>query len=492
MKSLNRLIALVVVLMGLTLATGVASAAQLDQRLAGMFHLAQGSSPEAQDFMDIGLRTNNAQQKSSSSSMNDDDEIEIIGTVTSITTDTLVVSDTVIAITPETEFEDEVAVGDMVKVEAFYADDGTLTARKVELFEEDDDDEFVTIIGTVTSITTDTLVVSDTVIAITPETEFEDEVAVGDMVKVKAFYADDGTLTALKVRLLEDDDDDEFFKIIGTVTSITTDTLVVSDTVIAITPDTIFEDEIAVGDMVKVKAFYADDGTLTAAKVALFDEDGNGHAKRVRVVGIVESYSTDSIVVSGIAISVTEQTKIQGTIDVGDLVRVHAFMADDNSLTAWKIKELQEEVDDPGNGAKMVIGGFVESLTSDMILVSGFGFAVSPDTEFVGDVGVGDYVKVQAYTAEDGTLTARRIILLRDGSKHGPDDSARGNDASNNQGNRNNPGSGSQNQGGGANNAGGSQSGGSNRGGSNAGGGGGHGGGNDKGGGNGHGGGHDR
>jgi hypothetical protein len=54
MKSLNRLIALLVVLVGLTLATGVASAAQLDQRLAGMFHRMLGSSPEAQDFMDIG------------------------------------------------------------------------------------------------------------------------------------------------------------------------------------------------------------------------------------------------------------------------------------------------------------------------------------------------------------------------------------------------------------------------------------------------------
>ena len=413
MKSLTRLTVLVVVLVGLTLATGVAYAGQFDQQLSGIVHLVQGTSAQAQDLMDIGLRNNAAQQKSSSSSTMDDDEIEIVGIVTGITTDTITVSDTVIAITPETEFKDEVAVGDMVKVEAFYADDGTLTARKVELFEQDDG-EVVTIIGVLTSITTDTITVSDTVIAITPETEFEDEVAVGDMVKVKAFYADGGTLTALKVELFEEDG----------------------------------------------------------------SGPGYGYDEKVMIVGVVESFSSDSIVVSGIPISITAQTKIVGDIQVGDTVKVHAFLADDGTLTAWKIKWLPDAVSNPGHGDKtMVIGGIVESLSSDTIVVSGIGFAISSETVFDGDIGVGDRVKVLAYTAEDGTVTVRKVTLLKDGSGSGTDASPRGGDNTSNRSDRSGSGSGDQSQ---------------SSGGSDKGGGGSHGGGSDKGGGNGRGGGRDK
>ena len=401
MKSLTRLTVLVVVLAGLTLATGVAYAGQLDvHQLAGMFRPAQGTSPEAQDFMDIDLRNMGD---------GDDDEIEIIGVVTSITTDTLVVSDTVIAITPETEFEDVVAVGDMVKVEAFYADDGTLTASKVELFEEDDDDEY--------------------------------------------------------------------FKIIGVVTAITTDTLTLSDTVIAITPETIFEDEIAVGDMVKVKAFYADDGTLTAYKVELYEKNGNdpnpgfGYETKVKIVGVVESFYSDSIIVSGIPISITEQTKIQGNIEVSDTVMVHAYLAEDGTLTAWKIKELPNAVGNPGHGDKItVIRGVVESIISDTVVVSGIEFAITSETKITGDLSVGDTVKVRAYTAEDGTVIASKITVLSGGSEDGSDDFRRGDDEYRNRGDRSDPGSGDQYQ----------DDGGNGRGGNDKGGDGNHGGGNGK------------
>lgn len=519
MKSLNRLIVLVVIMAGLTLATGVAYAAQLDvHQLANVF------TPGAQDLVDVGLRNNDALPKGNSSGSEGDEEIEIIGVVTGITTDTLTLSDTVIAITPETVFEDVVVVGDMVKVEAFYADDGTLTASKVELFEDDQEEVIVT--GTVTSITTDTLVVGDTSITITPDTEFEDEVTVGDMVKVKAYFAEDGTLVAIKVELLEDDeeffeiigtvtgittdtlevdgtaiaitpdtefedevavgdmvkvtafyaedgtltahkvelyeDEEEYFKIFGTVTAVTSDTLEVDGVAIAITTDTIFEDEVAVGDMVKVVAFYADDGTLTAHKVSLFEEDGNGHgygyAQKVKIVGIVESYDMDLIVVSGIPISITADTKIIGTIEVGDVVRVHAFIADDGTLTAWKIKWLPDAVANPGNGDKiMIMGGIVESLTSDTIVVSGIGFAITPETKFTGDVGVGDSVKVIAYYAEDGSLVVSKVILQHGGSgDKSKDDSAGGTDQTS-------PGnSGGNSQGGGNDNGGGNDTGGGN------------------------------
>lgn len=410
MKSLTRLTILVVVLAVLTLATGVAYAGQLEVgQLADIFSSEKNRSPESQGLLDRIL--NNTQDEE------DDDEIEIIGTVMSISDTTLMVDETEIALTAETIFEDEVAVGDVVKVEAYYADGGILTAMKVELYEDDDDEE-VEIIGTVMSISDTTLVVDETEIALTADTVFEDEVAVGDMVKVEAYYDEDGILTAMKVELYEDDDEDEYFKITGTVTSLTAEVLVVDETEIALTADTIFKDEIAVGDIVKVVVYYAEDGTLTAHKVELYEENGNGngfgYSIKVKLVGEVESYAEDSIVVSGITIAITETTKIKGDIMVGDIVRVHAFMAEDGSLTAWKIKLLPDAVANPGNADKlMVIGGVVESLSSDSIVVSGITFAITSDTRIKGTVEVGDFVTVKAFYDEDGSVIAKQIIQVR-------------------------------------------------------------------------------
>lgn len=203
-------------------------------------------------------------------------------------------------------------------------------------------------------------------------------------------------------------------EIIGTLISIDTGTLVVDTTVIAITPETIFKDAIEVGDMIKVEAYNAEDSTLTADKVELYDQNGYGYSLKVKVVGYVDSFTSDTIIVSGVIITVTEQTKIVGDIVVGDVVRVHAFVDEDGSLTAWKIKWLPDAVADPGNGDKVrVLGGVVESISSDSIVVSGITFMISPETVIVGDVDVDDYVDVKAYTAEDGSLTALRIVEVK-------------------------------------------------------------------------------
>jgi acyl-CoA hydrolase len=177
MKNFTRLIALVAVLVGLALATGVAYAASLEQYLVdGM----DGKAPVVTDPAE-------------------DDTIVVIGYITEITTDTLVVSDTVIAITPETVFVDEITVGDKVRVEAYYAEDGRLTALKVKLCDGDSDREVVKLTGFVTGITTDTLVLSDTVIAIVTDTVIIGTIDVGDLVNVHAYTAEDGSLTAFLI-----------------------------------------------------------------------------------------------------------------------------------------------------------------------------------------------------------------------------------------------------------------------------------------------------
>jgi hypothetical protein len=68
---------------------------------------------------------------------------EFFGQVTSMDAGSWVVGGLTFLITPDTEIEDDIVVGDFVKVEAFVAADGTMTAHEIELEDDasgDDDD----------------------------------------------------------------------------------------------------------------------------------------------------------------------------------------------------------------------------------------------------------------------------------------------------------------------------------------------------------------
>lgn len=128
MKNLTRLTVLVVILAALTLATGIAFASGAQTALN--IDLRGNGTPE----------DNHASATPTPSSMSVNGELEIIGVVESLTSDTLVISGIQIAFTQSTEFEDSIAVGDTVKVHAYTAGDGALTAREVELYPGSDDD----------------------------------------------------------------------------------------------------------------------------------------------------------------------------------------------------------------------------------------------------------------------------------------------------------------------------------------------------------------
>jgi hypothetical protein len=74
------------------------------------------------------------------SSQSSGDDMEITGAVESLTSDTIVVSGSTIMINGETEFEDEITVGDIVTVQVSPLQDGTLFAEEIELFSDEEDD----------------------------------------------------------------------------------------------------------------------------------------------------------------------------------------------------------------------------------------------------------------------------------------------------------------------------------------------------------------
>jgi energy-converting hydrogenase Eha subunit G len=66
----------------------------------------------------------------------DESEVEFSGAVASIAAEMWVVGDQAFAVTPDTEIQVGIVVGDVVKVHALQNPDGSLTAREIEIEED--------------------------------------------------------------------------------------------------------------------------------------------------------------------------------------------------------------------------------------------------------------------------------------------------------------------------------------------------------------------
>jgi hypothetical protein len=130
-------------------------------------------------------------------------DLEITGTVESISADAWVVAGQTIVVTPETDIHGTIVVGDIVEVYVFLDAAGILTASNIELYTSDDDDcsddheyEFS---GIVESISSDSWTIAGQVVLLTSATVIDGSPVVGDIVKVQAFLNADGTLTAIEI-----------------------------------------------------------------------------------------------------------------------------------------------------------------------------------------------------------------------------------------------------------------------------------------------------
>ena len=132
------------------------------------------------------------------------------------------VSGTTVHVSAATEIDDEggaIAVGASVEVEGTKGTDGSITATKVDVTEDSEDDSFgeAELHGTVQSLPATAGFIGDWVVSgitvhVTATTEIDAEhgtVAVGSFVEVKGLSEADGSITASKVELTNDQGDDE-------------------------------------------------------------------------------------------------------------------------------------------------------------------------------------------------------------------------------------------------------------------------------------------
>src|SRR3990170_5129665 len=212
----------------------------------------------------------------------------------------------------------------------------------------------------------------------------------------------------------------------GLVDSIGPDAWSVGGLTVGITSATEIAGEPQVGDLVKVHALIVPPETLMAREISLADSPTDEPSStivppapgdEIEFVGQVVTIAADAWTVDDQIVAVTSDTEINGTITVGDLVKVHALIGPDMSLTAREIEPASQEDalgdDDEQDDDEedLEFKGIVEEINGEDWTVSGVHFLVPATLQFEGAIVVGDFVEIHAAWSTDGVLTAIRIQL---------------------------------------------------------------------------------
>lgn len=222
----------------------------------------------------------------------------------------------------------------------------------------------------------------------------------------------------------------------GAIEALGESTLTVEGYTFLVTEATEFDDgldgfaDLEVGQYVEVEGFYAEDGTLIADEIEA-DDDGDddgddGEDNEVEVEGLITELTDDGLTVGGFFFLVTEATEIENDddeiafedLELGMFAEVEGFTNDAGDLIADEIEIEGDDGDDDGDDSDIEVEGTIDDLGDMSLTVGNYTFFVTEGTEIEGeddqnltfaDLQVGQYVEVEGFYGDDGTLFASEI-----------------------------------------------------------------------------------
>lgn len=249
------------------------------------------------------------------------------GVVQSIADDTWTISSIEVAIDEETTIAEGLLAGDLVAVDGWILEDDTWLASSIQPAPETPDFEFTGVVENM-----DPWMVSGIAFETREWTEIDAEIAVGDQVKVSGTIMEDGTWVATEIELFTEEG--LYLEFVGTVDSM--DPWIVNGFPLVVDENTLIEDEITEGDVVKVEALILPDGTWLAVEIELVEvlEEGQGC---MTLTAVVVGINGDQIELNNWpAISIGDY-EIEGDIQVGTVIAIVACTADDGTITIINI-----------------------------------------------------------------------------------------------------------------------------------------------------------
>jgi hypothetical protein len=324
---------------------------------------------------------------------------------------------------------DNLAVGQLVRVEESYESDGSITADRI-VYNED-------VVGPVSSVAvvdanTRKLVVMGQTVVVDAQTNFADTtlttVAVGNVVEVSGFTDDQGLIQATYLRKRAD------AYVAGTEVQVRgvaseVNTLAKTFKINQLTVDYAAADVASLagshpqaGQLLEVKGILNPSGTLTAAQVKPEDILGVANADHAEIAGFVTLFnSIADLEIGGIAIQTDSATEYKDIlpedIGVGSKLTVKGSLVNGQLLADTVRSTSPLKIESNVDGTTPATLTTPASLTLDGL--DGLSVEVNELTRVIGaaddftKIEPGDHVKIFGKTFSSGIATAAKIIVQK-------------------------------------------------------------------------------
>ncbi len=220
---------------------------------------------------------------------------------------------------------------------------------------------------------------------------------IGDEVVVEGHLLDDGTRVADRIVLLRRAPGNGF-SFTGTVSAIRDNEWTISGRAVRLDRNTVILGSVKTGDQVEVNGTVQADGTLLAEHIRLVSPPAG---LPFEFTGVVQNIISRTWTISGVAVAIDANTRIEAGIVAGDLVQVQGRILPNGTWLAASIQRTRQ----PEH--RFEFSGVVQSLTPWM--VSGIGFQTDERTEIEAGIKVGDRARVAGRVLDNGTWLAEEI-----------------------------------------------------------------------------------
>lgn len=216
-----------------------------------------------------------------------------------------------------------------------------------------------------------------------------------DWVRVEGHFLSNGARFADHIVLLRRAVENRF-AFSGVIENISSKSWTISGRTVRVNPATVLDPGLVVGNKVQVAGRIMPDGALEALQISLLDE-----TQRFHFTGVVESQAESDWRVSGINLTVDDNTAIAGEIQVGDMVVVDGKIVLPDQRIVTSIKKANPDENHFG------FNGTVQTMAP--WLVSDVSFNTADWTEIEEGLQIGDRVRVTGIVQADGVWVAEKI-----------------------------------------------------------------------------------
>jgi hypothetical protein len=219
---------------------------------------------------------------------------------------------------------------------------------------------------------------------------------VGDLVFYQG-HLEDGSRVADQIVLIHRNPANTF-TLTGEVESRSDTEWLVNGQKILITDQTVVDDDIVKGDLVRIKGIVLGDGELQAEEILLISDDTK---IPFEFSGVVQDIGQQEWLISGITVTVNADTVFDNGLAEGDAVQVKGLIMDDGTWWASSITPFLDE------SSAFEFVGYIDQI--DPWIIAGVNIDTQDWTAIDEGLQAGDLVQVSGQIQPDGTWLAFEI-----------------------------------------------------------------------------------